>query len=102
MTPEKFAAICCRYLDVFGSSLRSYVNLPRLAVVRTPEGNHYIKSTVVSLSVSTAGYGTVILPPHIYFLELGCKKPSTWLPDEAEKLLPYIKKGLVLELLGGV
>ena len=102
MTPTEFKDICCTYLATFGTWLNVHGMLPGLAVVRTPEGDHYIKYTMNFFSVSTAGYGKVIPPRFIYFLGRGGTEPSTWLPDEAEKLLPYIKKGLILQLLADV
>jgi len=101
MTPTEFRDICSQYLDTFGSQL-THAAGPCLAVVRTPEGDHYIKYTSTVFSVSTAGYGKVIPPRFIYFLARGGETESSWLPDEAEKLLPYIKKRLVLELLADI
>jgi hypothetical protein len=99
MTPEEFSDICRQYLDLHGSRLDAHSATPCLAVVPTPEGNHYIKYTSTFFSVSTAGYGSDGGPRLIYWFGRGATTASSWLPDEATKLLPHIKRRLVLELL---
>ena len=91
MTPTEFRDICDTYLDTFGVRFYSSIEIPIIAAVRTPYGPCYIKRTREFFSVGGK--------QRVYFRTRDGRPVSTWLPDEADALLPYIERRLVLDLL---
>ncbi len=73
----------------------------RLVGVMTPEGKVYIKETVAGLHVSTPNYGRDKNRRlwSVYHWERDSGRVLSWDPDEARKVMPYLERRLVLDLL---